>query len=252
MADHCCLHSSLPPAACAPAPPARGSSSCSLISVSPSSPTDLFKGAFPSSLHRRESQEKICTHLVIIIVKVSLIILKILLVLILEVAVVPQCPAGKVVDRAGDDLLFEFLAELVVELELGIEVFELLLVQVCALENLLGRWLGRLEEVEERVLRDILLDSPGATGGCGSAKVKDRLDAVDIGMLKERIVGFTLDRGEGRRRSQYNGRACPLTLVPLLLDLDLLGQILVRLPLDLVSDSPVIDKVTAVPNLLLR
>lgn len=43
-----------------------------------------------------------------------------------------------------------------------------------------------------------------------------------------------------------------LTLVALLLDLDLLGEVLTALPLDLVSDSSVIDKVTSVSDLLLR
>jgi hypothetical protein len=42
-----------------------------------------------------------------------------------------------------------------------------------------------------------------------------------------------------------------LTLVPLLLDLDLLGQILVLLPLDLVASGLVVDKVATVADLLL-
>jgi len=42
-----------------------------------------------------------------------------------------------------------------------------------------------------------------------------------------------------------------LTLVPLLLDLGLDSQVLALLPLDLVSDSLVVNKVTAVTDLLL-
>ena len=42
-----------------------------------------------------------------------------------------------------------------------------------------------------------------------------------------------------------------LTLVTLLLDLDSLGQVLVFLPLDLVTDSLVVDEFTAVTNVFL-
>jgi thiazole synthase ThiGH ThiG subunit len=42
-----------------------------------------------------------------------------------------------------------------------------------------------------------------------------------------------------------------LTLVPLLLDLGLGGQVLALLPLDVGTDSLVVDKVTAVADLLL-
>jgi hypothetical protein len=42
-----------------------------------------------------------------------------------------------------------------------------------------------------------------------------------------------------------------LTLVPLLLDLGLGGQVLTLFPLDVGTNSLVVDKVTAVANLLL-
>jgi hypothetical protein len=51
-------------------------------------------------------------------------------------------------------------------------------------------------------------------------------------------------------RVDIDYRARP-TLVPLLLDLNLLGQILVLLPLDLMSDSLVVNKVSAITDLLL-
>ncbi len=43
-----------------------------------------------------------------------------------------------------------------------------------------------------------------------------------------------------------------LTLVPLLLDLNLLGQVLVLLPFDLVSNSFVVNKVTSIANFFLK
>ena len=52
--------------------------------------------------------------------------------------------------------------------------------------------------------------------------------------------------------AQSWGDKLRLTLVSLLLDLDLLGEVLAALPLDFMTDSSVIDKVTSVPDLLLR
>jgi hypothetical protein len=48
-----------------------------------------------------------------------------------------------------------------------------------------------------------------------------------------------------------NERSRRLTLVALLLDFDLFGEVLVLLPLDVVADSRVVDKVTTVADLLL-
>lgn len=51
--------------------------------------------------------------------------------------------------------------------------------------------------------------------------------------------------------SKWRSEESQLTLIPLFLDLDLLGQILVLLPLDLAPLSLVVDKVTTVADSLL-
>ena len=56
--------------------------------------------------------------------------------------------------------------------------------------------------------------------------------------------------GGQRHAARYRIRVS-LTLVPLLLDLDLLGKVLVLLPLDVVPDGLVVDKVSTVSDLLL-
>lgn len=106
------------------------------------------------------------THLVILVlVEVLVVVLKLILIVLL----IAQGLAGEVVDGAGDDLLLEVLAELVVDLEAGVELLELLLVDVTLLE-LLARWgLRRLEEVEERVGGDDLADDTSAARGYISA-----------------------------------------------------------------------------------
>lgn len=52
--------------------------------------------------------------------------------------------------------------------------------------------------------------------------------------------------------SQAHAKQSKHTLVPLLLDFDLLGEVLLFLPLDLSTDSLVIDKVATVANLFLQ
>ena len=97
------------------------------------------------------------THLVVLVVALNL--------LILEVILVTQSFTGKVVDGTWDDLLFEVLSELVVDLESLIKVFKSLLVDFLVFELLGGRWLRWLEEAEERVGGDGLADNTCSAGG---------------------------------------------------------------------------------------
>jgi hypothetical protein len=58
----------------------------------------------------------------------------------------------------------QVFTDLVVDLELLIQCFQLFLIDVTALEVVHRRWLRRLEEVEERVRGDDLLDDSGSVG----------------------------------------------------------------------------------------
>jgi hypothetical protein len=58
----------------------------------------------------------------------------------------------------------QVFADLVVNLELLVQSFQFVLVDVTALEVIHRRWLRRLEEVEERVCRDNLLDDSCSVG----------------------------------------------------------------------------------------
>ena len=155
--------------------------------------------------------------LVLIFVKANVSLVEVLLRLVAVLEL--ESLAGEPIDGTGDDLLLELLAELVVDLEAVVELLKLVLVDVLVLEGLWRRRLGRAEEVEERVDVDGLADDTSAAGGycqcvCGS---------------------------EAIRR----------TLVALLLDLDLLCQVLVLLPLDLSANGSVVDKVSTVADLFL-
>ena len=61
------------------------------------------------------------------------------------------------IDGAGNELLLDVLAELVVKLELGLDIVVNLLI-------VLGRGAGGVEEVEERRSGDGLLDDAGLLG----------------------------------------------------------------------------------------
>jgi hypothetical protein len=62
--------------------------------------------------------------------------------------------------------LLQVFTDLVVDLELLVQSFQLFLVDVTALEVVHRRWLRRLEEVEERIRRNDLLDDSGSVGVC--------------------------------------------------------------------------------------
>lgn len=116
----------------------------------------------------------------------------------------------------------QVFTDLVVNLQLLIQCFQLFLVDVTALEVVHRRWLRRLEEVEERVRGDNLLD-----------------DSRSVGVFDEEIRKGTSTLWK------------TLTLVTLLLDLHSLGQVLVLLPLDLVADGLVVNEFTSVANVFL-
>jgi hypothetical protein len=109
------------------------------------------------------------THLVILVLVILIIkVLIIKLLVILKVAVVPERFTGKVVDRARNDLFLELFAELVVELEALVELFELFRVEFGVFENLgCGRFGGR-EKVEKGLGVDGFANDAGAAGGCWS------------------------------------------------------------------------------------
>jgi hypothetical protein len=86
-------------------------------------------------------------------------------------------------------------------------------------------------ELLELLLVDVLLLELLARWGLGGLEeVEERVGGDD----------FTDDAGAARR------------LVALLLDLDLLGEVLVLLPLDVVANRLVVDKVAAVADLVLQ
>lgn len=68
-----------------------------------------------------------------------------------------QSLTGEPVDGAGNELLLDVLAELVVKLELGLDIVVNLLI-------VLRRGAGGVEEVEERRSGDGLLDDAGLLG----------------------------------------------------------------------------------------
>jgi hypothetical protein len=71
-------------------------------------------------------------------------------------------------------------------------------------------------------------------------------------MTRVRPVARGVSVDDKQRNSPARTCASLLTLVALLLDLHLLGQVLVLLPLDVPADRLVVHKVTAVADLFLR
>lgn len=99
--------------------------------------------------------------ILIILVIILIIVLVIILIKVLEVILVELLEseglAGEPIDGAGNELLLDILAELVVELETLLDVGSSIII-------VLNRGLGRGEEVEEGLCGNGLLDDTGLLG----------------------------------------------------------------------------------------
>jgi hypothetical protein len=74
---------------------------------------------------------------------IVIIVLEVVLVVVIKSVLELQCFSGKPIDGPRNELLLDVLSELVVQLELGFKlVIDVLIV-------LIGRWCGRVEEIEE-------------------------------------------------------------------------------------------------------
>ena len=89
-------------------------------------------------------------------------------------------------------------------------------------------------------------------GGVGGLKkLKKESAATSLRTVRVLPVAIRVTRQRSSSTRPPVGIKMGLTLVAQLLDLDLLGEVLALLPLDVGSDSLVVDKVSAVADLLL-
>ena len=91
------------------------------------------------------------------VILVILVVVKLLVEVVFVNLLVGQGLAGEPVNGAGNQLLLDVLAQLVVQLQAVLDVVGGLVVVLC-------RGLRRREEVEERLSRDGLLDDAGLLG----------------------------------------------------------------------------------------
>ena len=120
-------------------------------------------------------------------------------------------------------LFFEIFADLVVDFEFTLDLFELFFVQISILDCVIGYRLRRTEKVEK---------------GLGGFRLADQSRTVS--RLK--------------RRFSQNPRAyihIKLTLISLFLDFKLFRKILVFLPLDLSSDRAIVNEISRVSHFVL-
>lgn len=127
------------------------------------------------------------------------------------------------VGRWDTNLLLDVFTNLVIKLKFLVNLLEVFNLDVGSLESILIGWYGGREEVEE---------------GFSWAGLADETSAVCV------YSKLILETWEKRDNQGH-------TLVALLLDFELLGQIFILLPFDFSADRTIVYKVTRVTDFLL-